>query len=519
MMINSCSPAEVAWTRRFLSGTLPMGKIDYLAKLKFSRYIVASTMMVPERITCVAWGGFVKDIKGRDTEKYQFAVAGNKQLHLWKLEAKTGILEHELINTGSTIREYLCLDFSKNKEDFLYAGTTSGDFCVFQMKNKILASVVNVCALGVTSIVAVDKETLCVGGGNGTLALYHIDGAVMAPIQKTTLVGAVNSLSVSGKGDNVLASTDKGFVYRASPVNLDKALQCENHTESVLFLAYPSKVSEKFASCSEDQTIRLWDVAEYSVEQRIVCPGADSPLCLIYSDEVILSGWGDDKMRMYRIDNGNKVWQIDNAHKGGVTTMCLSGNHKFICSGGAQGECRVWELRSREMVSNLKEHTHRVSKVQLWQDDLHLISASRDKALLCWDLKTEKRVSAHIQRMGGINSFDIVPGENLILTTGQDRKITYWDLREPNAVRSFDTNNNPKNGDECFSLACSHNGKYFATGGSEEIVRLWDIGTGKVLGEGAGHSGTINTVAFSADDKQFISGGKDGSIFLWNVYA
>ena len=475
--------------------------------------------MTPDKINCAKWGGYVKDIKGRDTDRYQFAVAGNKQICIWKLEPKTGILEHELINTGSTIREYLCLEFSQNKQDFLYAGTTSGDFCVFQMKNKILASVVNVSALGVTSIQAVSLDKLCVGGGNGTLALYKTEGAVMTPLQKTTVVGAVNSLSATYKGEEILASTDKGFVYRISPVDLSKFLQSENHTESVLFVAYPNKISDKFASCSEDQTIRLWDVSEYTVEQRIVCPGADSPLCLIYSDEVILSGWGDDKMRMYRIDNGDKVWQIDNAHKGGVTTMCLSSNHKFICSGGAQGECRVWELRSREMISNLKEHTHRVSKVQLWHDDLHLISASRDKALLCWDLKTEKRVSAHIQRMGGINSFDIVPGENLILTTGQDRKITYWDLREPNAVRSFETNNNPKRGDECFSIAVSHNGKFFATGGSEEIVRLWDIGTGKVLGEGSGHSGTINTVAFSADDKQFISGGKDGSIFLWNVYA
>lgn len=490
--------------------------LAYLTVLK--RYIVASSQMIPDPLICMKWGGFVKDIKGRETDKYQFAAAGNKQIYIWKLEPKTGSLEYESINTGSTIREYISLEFSQNKQDFLYAGTTSGDFCVFQMKNKILASIVNVSALGVTSIQAVSKDTLCVGGGNGTFVIYKADGPAMTALQKISLTGAVNSLSATANGDNVLASTDRGFVYRISPSDFSQVLQCENHVESVLFLAYPNKVSDKFASCSEDQTIRLWDVSEYVVEQRIMCPGADAPLCVIYTDEVILSGWGDDKLRMHRIDNGSKVWQIDNAHKGGVTTMCISNNHKFICSGGAQGECRVWEMRSREMVSNLKEHTHRVSKVQLWHDDLHLISASRDKALLCWDLKTEKRVSAHIQRMGAINSFDIVPENNLVLTTGQDRKITYWDLREPNPVKSVDTNTNPKKGDECFSLAVSHNGKYFVTGGSEQVVRLWDVASGRVLEEGTGHSGTINTVAFSADDKQFISGGKDGSIFLWNVY-
>ncbi len=48
------------------------------------------------------------------------------------------------------------------------------------------------------------------------------------------------------------------------------------------------------------------------------------------------------------------------------------------------------------MVSHLKEHTSRVTKLYLFPNDLHLLSASRDKALLCWDLKSEKRVSAHI---------------------------------------------------------------------------------------------------------------------------
>lgn len=43
--------------------------------------------------------------------------------------------------------------------------------------------------------------------------------------------------------------------------------------------------------------------------------------------------------------------------------MCLSLNLKFFCSGGNEGDVRIWEMRTREMVSHLKEHTHRVTKV------------------------------------------------------------------------------------------------------------------------------------------------------------
>jgi hypothetical protein len=53
-------------------------------------YIVAKQVMQPDPMTCMRWGGFVKDIKGRNTELYQFATAGNKSLVLWQLDTKKG---------------------------------------------------------------------------------------------------------------------------------------------------------------------------------------------------------------------------------------------------------------------------------------------------------------------------------------------------------------------------------------------------------------------------------------------
>jgi WD40 repeat protein len=101
-------------------------------------FIVGSVVQQPEPTTIAKWGGFAKDIKGRDLAKYQFATAGNKSICLWRLDVKVGVFEHEMVNTGNMIREYVCMDFSKNREDFLILGTASGDFCVFQMKNKYL---------------------------------------------------------------------------------------------------------------------------------------------------------------------------------------------------------------------------------------------------------------------------------------------------------------------------------------------------------------------------------------------
>jgi WD40 repeat protein len=69
-------------------------------------------------------------------------------------------------------------------------------------------------------------------------------------------------------------------------------------------VGYPPGVSDRFASASEDGTIRLWDISEYKVLTRCLATSAGVPLCLNYRDEVLLSGWQDGKIRMFRSDSG-----------------------------------------------------------------------------------------------------------------------------------------------------------------------------------------------------------------------
>jgi len=105
-------------------------------------YIVSKLNLIPTVYTeaprCLKWGGYQKDIKLRNTSKYQFAMSGAKRLNLWSVDPSNGQIQPELVNTGTFVRDYSCLAFSKPTEEFLFAGTLSGDFCCFQVKNKLL---------------------------------------------------------------------------------------------------------------------------------------------------------------------------------------------------------------------------------------------------------------------------------------------------------------------------------------------------------------------------------------------
>ena len=103
----------------------------------------------------------------RNTVSYQFAIAGSKKLTLWQLNPEEGKCKNELLPTGAMVRDYSYLAFSKPNEEFLFAGTKSGDFCSFQVKNKMFVFAQSVCAQGIKNIQAVTNDKICVGGGDG----------------------------------------------------------------------------------------------------------------------------------------------------------------------------------------------------------------------------------------------------------------------------------------------------------------------------------------------------------------
>ena len=99
-------------------------------------------------------------------------------------------------------------------------------------------------------------------------------------------------------------------------------LLCENHTLPVTSCWFIPNTSDKFITTCEDGTIRIWDSNNYSVSSRFVAPidkgaaGAASLYahCAIFTDEIIISGWNDGRIRAYRVDNSQLLWSIENAH-------------------------------------------------------------------------------------------------------------------------------------------------------------------------------------------------------------
>lgn len=482
--------------------------------------VIASSCKLPTGTLCVCWGGFIRDIKRRDTDRYLLCTAGSDGLLMWELDPYSGELTPFRLagDAKATLtRTVSAISFSEDRE-FVYGATTSGDFIVASMRYQRVIQTVQATKLGLNSIETIPDGILI---GCGDNSVKHFDSNYEYKGQ-LKCDGIVVGLSLSDDKLEVLATTSVGTVYRINIAAMEHIVVSEGHTEAITAVAYSVGQNDRFVTASKDGTIRIWDTAEYvtlaTCRARRDQERGVVPLCLQYSD-IVLSGWSDGKINAYS-DSGESLWMIDNAHPGGVLTMTLSHNRRFILTGGPAGEVRLWELRTRDLISHLKEHVSRVTSLVLSEDDTFAITASRDRCILRWDLREEKRVWCHMQRMGGINSVVLSKDQSHIISVGQEKKINYWGIASPDAAHTqyLDSVGDPES-DEGRVICISNDGRFIATGGTAGILRLFSYESSTLLSEASGHSGTISSIAMSPDGKQIISVGEDGSIFFWLVFA
>ena len=115
---------------------------------------------------------------------------------------------------------------------------------------------------------------------------------------------------------------------------------------------------------------------------------------------------------------------------------------------------------------------------------------------------------------------DKAGSKEFLITGSRDKSLLIWDLKE-----EADDNNElgkPKKmlkGHSHFiqDLALSNDSNHCVTASWDGLVRMWDLTEGRSTKIFKGHKKDVLSVAFSSDNRQIISAGRDRSIMLWNT--
>lgn len=157
--------------------------------------IVAASPKLPPGTTSLTCGGFVRDIKRRETEYYQFCTAGREGVVIWELNPYTGdMVSHKFLGDprASISRSITEITFSTD-ELTVYCATSSGDYISGSVRARKLTHSVIAAKKGLGAVHRY-KDGLITGGGDGSVKVFNGEDKVMA---ETVLDGPVLDISLS----------------------------------------------------------------------------------------------------------------------------------------------------------------------------------------------------------------------------------------------------------------------------------------------------------------------------------
>jgi WD40 repeat protein len=298
------------------------------------------------------------------------------------------------------------------------------------------------------------------------------------------------------------------------------------HTDVVYAIAF-SPDQKWLASGSQDQTIKLWDVAAAKETQSLAGhsswvagvaflppePGAANSAGL-----VSLGATGE--LKRWDLASGKESPIVFAGHRQLGFTMALSRDGKQLATGGIDlvtSTIKLWNPVTGMLTRTLEGHSNFVSGLSFTTSGKLLASSSQDRTIKIWDVATGKEVTTlagHDDRATGVA---FAPDEKSIASIGFDGSVKLWDVatgKERLALAGHNLN--------ATSLAFHPDGSQLATGSTavaaiQGEVKLWDVATGKELATIQGQTGTVFSLAYSADGSLLAVASGDHKVRLWQL--
>jgi WD40 repeat protein len=202
-------------------------------------------------------------------------------------------------------------------------------------------------------------------------------------------------------------------------------------------------------------------------------------------------------------------------HSAVVRSVTFSPNGKLLASASDDRTIRLWKIDDKSS-KILESRNDLVSSVAFSPDGSTLAAGSFTGSVRLCNI-SDGRCTRTLRDDRMHSVYVVAWFEKTIASVGSGDMINLWNLSE-----DFDDDScSPVSiqGHEYFVSAFSYSsdGRYFASGGGDDTVKLWnaaDLTCAKVF---SGHTLSVYSACFSPNGKILASASHDHSVRLWNV--
>lgn len=259
--------------------------------------------------------------------------------------------------------------------------------------------------------------------------------------------------------------------------------------------------------------------------------GAVRDVDMTWNTDRVVTGSADNSATLWRADTGQHLhtWKFKSPvrcvafnpgdDKIAVATMSLMGQDSNVY---IFAHDRNSDAQSDEPVVVLEGHESNITRVLWHPAGETIVTASEDRSLRKWDVASGQETDYLKAHKGDIKDCQFSPDYTMLVTASKDHTAKLWGYHNLELLKTY-TVDHPVN-----SAAVSPIFPHVLLGGGQEAsqvttttdrqgkfeAKIFHLVYEEEIGRVKGHFGPINTVAFSPNGRQYVSGGEDGFVRL-----
>src|SRR5262245_56321529 len=361
---------------------------------------------------------------------------------------------------------------------------------------------------------------------------------------------------------------------KKEPFVLDTPVKEMKGHKDWIFALVISGDGKMIATASRDGSVKIWDV-EAGKDMQTLKPPADlkpqpdreiKGLVLLEGAAKVASStgrWNKEKkvwegeIKIWDAKSGKQIGSLK-GHGDPIEALAISKDEKFLASCSKDQTCKILEVSAVKEIQNLKGHAGIVHAVAFAPDGKRLATASEDGTVKIWDStsgkdlltltytkkeepkkeepkkeemkndkdKKDEKDKAPVKdkqaekdkkeekKAGVPRPFTCVafsPDGKRVMGGNLDGIIKIWDVDTGKELGEL------KAHEGVWAIAFNSDGSRMATGGWDKTIRIWDTASWKELFAIKAHEGTVTTLAFTPSGQQIASAGTDGALRLWSA--
>lgn len=414
-----------------------------------------------------------------------------------------------------------------------------------------------------------DWSQVATGGDDGILRIWQPDGNGYKLLNSLDSSGQIWSVAYSPDKKILAAGNDQAKIYVWDIQTWQLRYVLSGGAGDVTFLLFSPDSQSLLSSSTTDEGLKLWDIRTGSLSQSMENPDT-------YTTGVFLSTgqlWGvqesntetalvdltkaknlqrfqrnmQDAAWRLAISSDGKLIAVDDGYNlikvvnpgtgktlhtfgdfpGPLIHLDFSPDGRILAglfpldasSATPTGILRVWNLANWE---ELYSQTISLAEGFAFSSDSSRIAlGSAIGKIFIYEVISGKLIQTLAGHEDVVTSLAFSPNGAILASGGQDGTIRLWDLQAGEEIRLLDRLSYKVRGSSLpvriGCIAFSPDESLLVTGEVDGMIRFWDMATGVQIAAFQGHRGEVNTLDFNLGGTQFISGGQDGTLRLWNI--